>query len=42
MATGISLVLIAVGAILAMAVNYEASGVDINAVGVIPKCSAIE
>jgi hypothetical protein len=35
MATGTSLVLIAVGAILAMAVDYQASGVDINAVGVI-------
>jgi hypothetical protein len=35
MATGISLVLIAVGAILTWAVNYQTSGVDINAVGVI-------
>lgn len=34
-ATGTSLVLIAVGAILAMAVDYQASGVDINAIGVI-------
>ena len=35
MGTGISLILIAVGAILAMAVDYQTSGVDINAVGVI-------
>lgn len=35
MATGTSLVLIAVGAILAMAVNYQTAGVDINAIGVI-------
>jgi hypothetical protein len=35
MATGTSLVLIAVGAILAMAVSYETAGVDINAIGVI-------
>ena len=35
MATGTSLVLIAVGAILAWAVNYQTAGVDINAIGVI-------
>ena len=35
MATGTSLLLIAVGAILAAAVDYETSGIDINAVGVI-------
>ena len=35
MAIGTSLVLLAVGAILAMAVDYQASGIDINAVGVI-------
>ena len=32
---GVSLFLIAVGAILAWAVNVEASGVDLNTVGVI-------
>jgi hypothetical protein len=32
---GTSLLLIAVGAVLAMAVNYQTSGIDINAVGVI-------
>jgi len=35
MATGLSLILIAVGAVLTMAVNYTVSGVDINAIGVI-------
>ena len=35
MSTGFSLLLIAVGAILTMAVNYEVSGVDIDAIGVI-------
>jgi Domain of unknown function (DUF6458) len=35
MATSMSLFLIAVGAILAIAVNYQTQGVDINAVGVI-------
>jgi hypothetical protein len=35
MATGTSLVLIAVGAILAMAVDYQTAGIDINAIGVI-------
>ena len=35
MATGTSLVLIAVGAILTWAVSYQAAGVDINAIGVI-------
>jgi hypothetical protein len=35
MATGTSLLLIAVGAIIAMAVNYEVSGIDIQAIGVI-------
>jgi len=35
MATGISLILIAVGAVLAMAVDYQVSGIDINAIGVI-------
>ena len=33
MALGLSLVLIAVGAILAFAVTFEAAGVDITAVG---------
>ena len=33
MSLGISLFLIAVGAVLAFAVNYTAQGVDINAVG---------
>ena len=33
MATGTSLVLIAVGAILAFAVDYEISGVDIQTIG---------
>ncbi|MGE0060352.1 MAG: hypothetical protein AB7P33_07845 [Dehalococcoidia bacterium] len=32
---GTSLVLIATGAVLAMAVDYQVSGIDINAVGVI-------
>jgi hypothetical protein len=32
---GVSLFLIATGAILAWAVNVEASGVDLNAVGII-------
>jgi len=32
---GTSLVLIATGAVLAMAVDYQVSGLDINAVGVI-------
>lgn len=35
MATGFSLVLIAVGAILTWAVNYQVSGVDIDAIGII-------
>ena len=35
MAVGTSLILIAVGAILAMAVDYTVSGIDINAIGVI-------
>jgi Domain of unknown function (DUF6458) len=35
MATSTSLFLIAVGAILAIAVNYQVQGLDINAVGVI-------
>jgi hypothetical protein len=35
MGLGVSLFLIAVGAILAFAVDYTASGVDINAVGYI-------
>lgn len=35
MAIGISLLLIAIGAILTWAVNYTVSGVDLNAVGVI-------
>ena len=35
MATGTSLVLIAVGAIIAMAVDYQTSGVDIQTIGVI-------
>jgi hypothetical protein len=33
MAVGTSLILIAVGAILAMAVDYSVSGVDIRAIG---------
>lgn len=35
MATGTSLLLIAIGAILAFAVNYTVSGVDIQAIGAI-------
>jgi hypothetical protein len=35
MATGTSLMLIAIGAILAIAVDYQVQGFDINAVGVI-------
>jgi hypothetical protein len=35
MATSMSLFLIAVGAILSVAVNYQTQGIDINAVGVI-------
>jgi hypothetical protein len=35
MAIGTSLILIAVGGVLAWAVEYETSGIDINAVGVI-------
>jgi hypothetical protein len=35
MATGTSLLLIAVGAILAFAVNYSVTGVDINVIGTI-------
>ena len=35
MATSMSLFLLAVGAILAVAVNYQVQGLDINAVGVI-------
>jgi hypothetical protein len=31
--TGLSLILIAAGAILAMAVNYDISGVDIQTIG---------
>ena len=35
MAVGTSLILIAVGAILAIAVDYQLQGLDINAVGVV-------
>ena len=35
MATGTSLLLIAVGAILALAVNYSVTGIDINVIGTI-------
>lgn len=35
MATGTSLFLIAVGAILAVAVDYQVTGIDINAIGAI-------
>jgi hypothetical protein len=35
MGVGVSLILIAAGAILTWAVNYTVSGVDINTVGVI-------
>jgi len=35
MATGTSLFLIAIGAILAVAVNYTVTGIDINAIGAI-------
>jgi Domain of unknown function (DUF6458) len=35
MATGTSLFLVAIGAILAIAVNYQVQGLDINAIGVI-------
>jgi hypothetical protein len=35
MATGTSLLLIAVGAILAFAVNYSVTGVDISVIGTI-------
>lgn len=35
MGIGVSIFLLAVGAILAFAVDFEASGVDINTVGVI-------
>ncbi len=35
MSLGASIFLIAVGAILAFAVNYTAQGIDINAVGII-------
>lgn len=35
MGIGVSIFLIALGAILAFAVDYQASGVDINTVGVI-------
>jgi hypothetical protein len=35
MATGTSLLLIAVGAVLAFAVNYQTSGVDIQTIGTI-------
>ena len=35
MGIGVSVFLLALGAILAFAVNFEASGLDINAVGVI-------
>jgi hypothetical protein len=35
MATGTSLILIAVGAILAFAVNYSVSGVEISTIGTI-------
>ncbi|MFN8506114.1 MAG: DUF6458 family protein [Dehalococcoidia bacterium] len=35
MGMGVSIFLIAIGAILAFAINYTASGIDINAVGVI-------
>ena len=35
MAAGTSLILIAIGAILAIAVNYEVSGIDIQTIGAI-------
>ena len=35
MGTGVSLILIAVGAVLAWAVNVDAEGVNLNTVGVI-------
>ncbi len=35
MATGLSLLLIAAGAILAIAANYQAQGVDIHSIGII-------
>jgi hypothetical protein len=35
LATGTSLLLIAVGAVLAMAVDYRLSGIDIQAIGAI-------
>ena len=35
MATGTSLLLIAIGAVLAFAVNYQTSGVDIQTIGTI-------
>jgi len=35
MATSMSLFLLAVGAILAVAVNYQVQGLDVNAIGVI-------
>ena len=35
MATGLSLLLIAAGAILAIAVNYQTQGVDIHSIGII-------
>ena len=35
MATGTSLLLIAVGAILALAVDYTVTGIDINVIGTI-------
>ena len=33
MATGTSLILIAVGAVLAIAIDYQVSGIDIKAIG---------
>ncbi|OAI41486.1 hypothetical protein AYO38_03615 [bacterium SCGC AG-212-C10] len=38
MGIGISLVLIAIGAILAIAVDYQASGISLQAVGIILMC----
>ncbi|HZP25751.1 MAG TPA: DUF6458 family protein [Dehalococcoidia bacterium] len=35
MATGTSLLLIAIGLVMAIAVNYQVSGIDLRAVGVI-------
>jgi hypothetical protein len=41
MGIGVSLILIAAGAILTWAVNATVSGIDINAIGVIPWSSAV-